>query len=87
MVYGILLSIVAKSMVLNKYAIRQKGGDKEVEILTTSVWALLIVLGIILAVCLLCYIAGKTKYKVHISGTKIEVLPAEELPKQNTDEG
>lgn len=54
------------------------------EILTTSVWVLLTVLGIILAVCLLCYIASRAKYKVHISGTKIEVLPAEELPKQNT---
>ena len=56
------------------------------EILTTSVWVLLVVLGIILAVCLLCYIAEKAKYKVHISGTKIEVLPAEELPKQSTKE-
>lgn len=54
------------------------------KILTTSVWVLLTVLGIVLAVCLLCYIASKAKYKVHISGTKIEVLPAEELPKQNT---
>lgn len=54
------------------------------EYLTTSIWGLLIILGIVLAVCLLCYIASKAKYKVHTSGKKIEVLPAEELPKQNT---
>lgn len=79
MVYGILLSVVAKPMVLNKYAIRQerRSGME----MTNGVLILLIVLCIVLAVGLVCCVLAICRYGLHISAKKIEILPSKESPK------
>lgn len=46
---------------------------------------LLLVHFVVFGMCLLCFILGKFNYELHISVKKIEILPAKESPKQNTN--
>lgn len=77
---GILLSLIAKAMVLNKYATWQ---NKEVKWMAwiASCWKLVLCLTApILAIALLLYILAKFGYEFKLGNKKVEVTRRKETP-------